>query len=239
MSNQITGIKIQTILRTIISRVFVLSLILIHFSFTSSNPSEHYQHRKTNNRWNLIKNSDGIQVYARPYKNTKHRELKAIGIFNTSVSSLVAVIKDDKAVPDWINRMKLFKNIKVLSTYKWYTYAELSLPFPYYNRDLISLNTLTQKNNKVIIRIESQPAFLPKKRKKVRIKDAEGRWEFHSLGNGKVRVIYQFYAQPNLGLPTWIINPLATKGVYNTLKNFRKISRKAKYQQAKLHYLRQ
>lgn len=151
----------------------------------------------------------------------------------------LAVIKDDKTVPEWINRMKIFKNIKVLNDYQWYTYAELSLPWPYSNRDLISLNTLKQTNEGVImIDIENKPKYLPHKPKRVRMQHAKGHWRFKSLGNGKTLVTYQFYAQPNLGLPTWIINPLATKGVYNTLRKLRKVVKRSQYQQAHFSFIR-
>ncbi len=229
MSSQITDIKKRKKLQSLIYKPFFLLLILIQISSLSASGQS----------WKLIKEKNGIKVYARPYKNTKHRELKAFAVFNTSLSSLVSVIKDDKSVPDWINRMKIFKNIKVLNDFQWYTYAELSLPWPYNNRDLISLNTLKQtKNGVVIIDIENKPQFLPKKNKKVRMQHARGYWRFKPLGNGKTLVTYQFYAQPNLGLPTWIINPLATKGVYNTLKKLRSIVKRPQYQRASISYIR-
>ncbi|OJJ16677.1 hypothetical protein BKI52_32740 [marine bacterium AO1-C] len=229
MSVQIIDIKKQKKLHSLIYKPFFLFLIFIHICSLSASGQS----------WKLIKEKDGIKVYARPYQNTKHRELKAFGVFNTSLSSLVAVIKDDKSVPDWINRMKIFKNIKVLNDFQWYTYAELSLPWPYNNRDLISLNTLKQtEDGVIIIDIENKPQFLPKKGKKVRMQHAKGYWRFKSLGNGKTLVTYQFYAQPNLGLPTWIINPLATKGVYNTLKQLRKVVKRSQYQQANISYIR-
>jgi len=229
MSVQIIDIKKQKKLHSLISRPFFLFILFIHCCFLSASGQS----------WKLIKEKDGIKVYARPYKNTKHRELKAFGVFNTSLSSLVAVIKDDKSVPDWINRMKIFKNIKVINDYQWYTYAELSLPWPYNNRDLVSLNTLKKtKDGIIIIDIENRPQFLPQKNKKVRMQHAKGYWRFKDLGNGKTLVTYQFYAQPNLGLPTWIINPLATKGVYNTLKQLRKVVKRPQYQSADISYIR-
>lgn len=223
-----------------IIKLLFTSLVLVHFSFTPCNVcSDNESSVPATKEWKLIKNKQGIRIYARSYKNTKHRELKAIGVFRTSLSCLVAIIKDDTAVPDWINRMKTFKNIKVISDFEWYTYAEISLPFPYYNRDLISLNTLKQnKNGIVTISIKSKPTYLPERKKKVRMKNAEGHWRFKPLGDGRVLVSYQFYAEPNLGLPSWIMNPLATKGVLNTLKSFRKMADKTKYQKADLSYIR-
>ncbi|EAY27807.1 START domain-containing protein [Microscilla marina] len=219
----------------------VLLVFTNHFAGMPSYPFHGNNSATTFKAWKLIKNKEGISVYARKYKNTNHRELKAIAVFKASLSSLVAIIKDDASVPQWINRMKLFQNIHTVSNQQWYTYAEISLPFPYYNRDLISLNTLEQNsdNHIVVIDIESKPNYLPKKRKKVRMKNAEGQWRFKPLGNGKILVSYQFYAEPNLGLPAWIINPLATKGVWNTLKKFREMAKKPKYQQTKLPYISQ
>jgi hypothetical protein len=223
------------------AKILAIFLVFTSSVFTPSSTLNDNNSATPEKKWKLIKNKGGISVYARKYKDTKHRELKAFTVFEASLSSLVAIIKDDQAVPKWINRMKSFKNIHTISEKQWYTYAEISLPFPYYNRDLISLNTLKQNDDTgiIVINIESKPSYLAEKRKKVRMKNAAGQWRFKPLGNGRVLVSYQFYAEPNLGLPTWIINPLATKGVWNTLKKFREMAKKPKYQQVKLPYIQQ
>jgi hypothetical protein len=198
------------------------------------------QTAKIDPSWELTKTEDGIMLYRRPYKNTGDKEVLAVMTVSASLSALVALIKDDEAAPQWINRMKTFQTLPNAQEAKWYTYGELSLPFPYYNRDLVSENILTQnkQTKQVQINIRSRPQYQPEVQGKVRIVVAEGAWIFTPLPNkGGVEVQYMFYAASNISLPKWVTEPLVIKGIISTMRNMRLLLQQPKYAQTRLSYI--
>lgn len=183
--------------------------------------------------WESAKNEDNIEVLHRLYGTTSYREVRGVMQLTTSPQSLLALIKDDTAGVDWINRIGVFKTIKTISDQEWYTYAELNIPFPFQNRDLISRNVVKQKGNTIVVEITSVPQYLAENKGKVRIKKSEGFWQFTDLGNGKTEVVYQFYTEPNIALPRWFTEPLVVSGIHKTLRNMREYVKKEKYQKIK------
>lgn len=174
--------------------------------------------------WKLLKNSEGIKVYNRTYQNTEFKEYKAVMKVTTSLNALIKLIKNDTLAKNWISRVKKFHTLKTVSDKEWYTYAEMSLPFPFQNRDLISHNILQEDQNQVIIQLVSQPNFIAEKKDKVRMKTSKGKWEFRQLSDNEVEVIYEFFSEPAVALPQWFVQPFIVQGIYNTLETMRKIA---------------
>jgi hypothetical protein len=114
--------------------------------------------------------------------------------------------------------------LKTVSATEWYTYAEMSLPFPFQNRDLISHNLLQENENHVIIHLESQPNFIAEQKDKVRMKTSKGKWEFKQLSDNEVEIVYEFFSEPAVALPQWFVQPFIVQGIYNTLEAMKKIT---------------
>jgi hypothetical protein len=174
--------------------------------------------------WKLQKNSEGIKIYNRTYQNTEFKEYKAMMKANTSLNALIKLIKNDTLATNWISRVKEFRTLKTVSTTEWYTYAEMSLPFPFQNRDLISHNLLQENENHVIIHLESQPNFIAEQKDKVRMKTSKGKWEFKQLSDNEVEIVYEFFSEPAVALPQWFVQPFIVQGIYNTLEAMKKIT---------------
>jgi hypothetical protein len=188
--------------------------------------------------WTLQKEKSGVSVYKRPFKKKKGKETKAVMEVEASVASLVALVKDSEAGPQWLSRINVFKTFEELSPAEWYTYAEASLPFPYTNRDLITLNSIWQDSLSKTVRVYLKGDWkkLPEKEGLVRIKEAEGFWQFRPINAQKTEVVYQFYAEPHLDLPAWIKDPIIANGLITTMKNMRQQVAKSKYQKVKSIY---
>jgi hypothetical protein len=182
--------------------------------------------------WQLAKDQDGIRLSHRLYAGTTYREVRGVMEVPQSPESLLRLIKDEAAGTGWINRMAVFETISTVSEQEWYTYAELSIPFPFQNRDLVSHNLLSQTVTTTKIDLISVPDYLPEKQDKVRIKKSAGFWQFTTLGSGRTEVVYQFYTEPNIALPRWFTEPLVLNGIHKTMKNLREYVKQEKYKYA-------
>jgi hypothetical protein len=176
--------------------------------------------------WKLLKDTPTLKIYNRTYQQSQFKEYKAVMTVKASLFDLLALIKNDTIAKNWISRVKEFKTLQIVSTHEWYTYAEMSLPFPFQNRDLVSHNTVTQTENHILIELQSVPNFIPEHPNKVRMKKSKGKWLFKKLSNQEVEVIYEFFSEPAIALPQWFVQPFIVQGIYDTLYKMKQIVEK-------------
>lgn len=188
--------------------------------------------------WELEKDKDGVKVYNKKYKSGKM--VKGVITMNTKLSALVALIQDWTRATEWINRAEQFKVFEKVSDKEWYVYSEISLPFPYSNRDMITKSILTQNANtkEIKINLKAYPDKLPEDDDLVRIQTAEGSWIFTPSGSGKVKVTYQMYVDPDISvpLPNFIKDPIIANGIITTLTNMEEQVKD--YQSKKLDFIK-
>lgn len=186
--------------------------------------------------WELEKDKDGVKVYLREYKNDK--QAKAEMTVKSSLSAIVALLKDESVGTEWIDRANEFKLVKSNGDKEWYTYTEISLPFPYSNRDMIIKNVLSQNSNKVVkITTDSEHTLLSVDDDLERVEVAEGYWQLTPLGNGQVKVFYQVYVEMgvNAPVPNWVKDPMMADGILDTMRGMKEIL--PNYQNKKLSYI--
>jgi hypothetical protein len=151
--------------------------------------------------WQLERNKNGIEVYTR---NQTHLQVKSVISINAPLSGMVALIKDDQAATQWIDRMSAFENIRTVNDQEWYTYGEIAIPWPFKNRDVISRNQISQdaETGDVVITIVSVPDYMAEKPGKSRIGQSEASWTFRPGPDGTLTVTYVADA-PAEDLPAW------------------------------------
>lgn len=175
------------------------------------------------NKWEFKKNEDGIVVYTREDKVTGNIEFKASIELETTIDTLLKVFKDINSYTEWMAETKVSKILKIISNTERYIYFEADVPWPLENRDMpiLEKTTITSKGAKISLTGKSN--YIPEKKGITRIEEAVGSWEFIPLPNNKVKVIYQFVADPGLDIPNWIINLFIVDGPYKTLTNLKSI----------------
>jgi hypothetical protein len=191
--------------------------------------------------WQLAQDKNDIQVYTRKWKGSSFWEVKAETIVEAPVAGMVALIKDTEVAPEWIDRLVHFEACKINSPTDWYAYAEISLPWPYENKDLITHNVVTyHKDGSVTVTLTSAPDLLPLKEGRNRMQHTKGSWRFIPHSRNRTKIIYTNYAEPEgLGLPMWVLKPIVVHGVHKSLGNIKNIVTRPKYQQGGLTHQRQ
>jgi hypothetical protein len=153
------------------------------------------------------------------------------------MKSVLAVMKDYKAHPDWMLAIKECKRVQQVNPKTRYLYYMIRLPWPLSNRDLVTKSTFKpQKDGSVLMTMQAAPSKKPKVKYRVRIKEAKGYWKVTPIDKNKTKVIYQYASDP-VGLPTWLVNMFLLDAPLNTFEGLQKQVKLPKYQNPNLIWL--
>ncbi|MCB0558573.1 MAG: START domain-containing protein [Lewinellaceae bacterium] len=189
--------------------------------------------------WKLKKEADGLKVYLRDAENSNIKEVKIEAIFDASLSSIITVLKDVPAYPDWIYKCAKSERMEPGTNTSSVYYCEVDFPWPLSDRDFVAKSALRQDpgTKNVYIDVKSAPAYLPEKDGLVRIATLNIQYEFIPLSENEVKMNYRLHSDPGGALPAWLVNMAVDNGPVNTIKGMREMLKQDKYKRAKLAFL--
>ncbi len=196
-------------------KAFPLLIILVNLSFLS----------QAQEKWQLVKDEDGIKVYTRRLDNEKFKEVKANFELKGSADQLIGILQNVSHQKDWSFGTKraylISRKNKDTITY----YSEISLPWPLSNRDLvIQLSFRKDTINKILhIQAKSIPGILPDKPSLVRVPYSLATWVVNILPDKQLKVQYTFSTNPGGILPAWLVNYAASVGPYNSFHKLKNV----------------
>ena len=170
--------------------------------------------------WDLAKQKNNIKIYTRTYENSAIQEFKAITFTSNPIASLEKTIENVEGYTNWqlsIGEVKILKRLENNDLYVWYS---IKLPWPFTDRDMITMMHKSVNEDGVITyKITNAPDYIAVKEDLIRIREAEGKWQLTPMPNGEVKIHYQFYAHPAGNLPEWVINLFIVDAPYQSLTN--------------------
>jgi hypothetical protein len=189
--------------------------------------------------WTLKSEKEGISVYTRTFPDSKFKAIKVELELEASLSRMVAVLLDVNAGADWIYATKSSVLLKQVSTTELYYYSEVSLPWPFSNRDFIARLKVTQDSGTKVVTVDGPTVadYLPAKEDIVRVVRSEGKWVITPMGGGRIRVEYTLRTDPGGDIPAWLFNLFVTKGPMESFANLKEQLKKPAYAQAHLPFL--
>ena len=187
--------------------------------------------------WELRKEEKGIRVYTRSVPGSQLRAFKGTVKIKASLASVLGVLDDTAACPEWVHRCKSGKVLERKSFTDVYTYKVTDMPFPTKDRDIVIHKVITQdpKSKAITIRNTAVPDFIPKTRN-VRIEKSEGSYLLTPLPDGTVEVTWEQFSDPAGRIPRSLINSMIVNTPLLTLNRLRELAQTSKYQRAKLKY---
>jgi hypothetical protein len=193
------------------------------------------------NDWELKKNESGIAIYTRDIPGSSFKELKVLTSFNTSLTSIVALIEDVSSYPLWIYQCKEGKLIKMVGDSELYYYHVTSTPWPVSNRDGIVHYKITQNVKTKVVNVSTQSVqgIIDKIPGIVRVPKMQASWKLTPQPDGSINAEYQLYVDPGGSLPAWIVNMFLVDGPYSTFQNMKKIVTQDKYQSSKFSFIKE
>lgn len=177
--------------------------------------------------WKLRKDKDGIKVYTRESSDGKSIEFKATTSIQQNSDKVLAIINKTEELHKWQTNLEEAKVIKRISSTKWYEYSWIDLPWPFANRDAVMLKEVKKDSNgDVTVSMVSKPSAYPVQEDLIRMNTANGFWKLTKQNSQGVNVTYQFYADPEINMPMWLINMFIVDGPFETLTNLKELVEK-------------
>ena len=211
--------------KTLFVGIFVL--IFAHFGY-----AQEYD-------WQLKRETDQLKVYTRNISETGIKALKITTQFETSLSSIVALLNDVPANPDWVYSSKIAKITHQLAPNDIYYYSVSDFPWPLQDRDLMVRSIIEQDpDSKVITSISSsEEEKYPLQKGIIRISIFDSKWIFTPLPGGKVNIEYTVQTDPGGNIPVFLTNIFIDKGPIATMKKMRDMLELPKYRNAQIDFI--
>lgn len=184
-------------------------ILLIHLSFTVS----------AENDWILAKEKDGVTVYTKESASSPVKSFKAITTIDVSVGQLLEAILDVDQYAQWYDHCKKSEDIGQKPEGDKSYYMELSMPFPFSNRDMAG--DLRVKAIEGGYHIKISKRSFPTKDGIVRMPVSQGSWTLKCLNGQSTLVEHQFEGDPAGNIPAGIVNMFLVGGPINTLSSLR------------------
>jgi len=191
--------------------------------------------------WKHAKTADNVTAYTRSVSDSGFKEYKVETEVDATLTQVVAVLMDVKALTEWVDRCSEAYNLKEISPTESITRTVTASPFPLKNREALAHGKLTQDKTTKIVRLVAvgEPDFLPANDKYQRVAKLRGLWILTPKPGGKVLVQMIGHTDPGGIIPAPIANQFVVMIPFNTIKNLRTQIKKEKYAKVKLAYIKE
>ncbi len=195
--------------------------------------------------WEKVRDQDGIQVYLKKFWAESVKSFKGVIHIHASAASLLAVITDISACPDWIYHCKNPHLLLRKSFSECYHYQVHQLPFPAKNREFIFYSKIIRLPETGAIHIimnavadfcllQKQACSVIEQSSLPRVRHSHGYYLLEPIAHNMTRITWVHHTDPGDDLPRWLTNLLIQEMPFQTLKGLRKKVLELKYQKAKL-----
>ena len=137
--------------------------------------------------WKLRRDREGIQVYTRSVAGSPFDAVRATAVVETvRLTSLVALIQDAEACPEWADRCAESYLIEQLSENESLIYTHSDMPFPVKDRDVVVHVSWSQDpvTLEVMMNSVAITGRIDEVRGRLRLTDARAIWRFTPLPSG-------------------------------------------------------
>jgi hypothetical protein len=192
--------------------------------------------------WKLVSDRDAIQVFVRHTDTSRLKAFRGVTRFALADEyALAALFNDYASMPEWMYGVDSTEELRRDGPLHRYLYITTDLPWPLTNRDAavdISVQqTLTPREESIIIRTEGVKGLLPDKEDYVRMPELHGIFKFRRLGDNELEATYETVLDPGGNVPSWAVNYLARDIPYFTLDRLRRFVQRPEYRDKFVDYL--
>lgn len=188
--------------------------------------------------WELARNDTQrqIQVYVSPQENNAYHQFKAQTIVEQPLNTVLAVLSDINAWPQWLARIKLVNILKKEKDHSL-VYVVYKLPYPFVERDMVIYNRVQYLNTgAILIKAQAQTNYrLPPNiiAKRVRLTNFSSTWRITSLAQNRTLIELWGQGDPEGFVPALVFNYNLPDEPLQSLKQLRKMLLRPQYQKNK------
>jgi len=192
--------------------------------------------------WVKINEKDGIKVYARDNSRVPLKEIRCVGVINSSAANIEHMMRDWEAYKKVLFMSKKAEPANLsfceAASDTYCAYLLQGAPWPVEDRDGYgSLDFYVHKpTDEVLVKVTVGKNTMPLTKGVTRIPFCEMEWMIKPIDAAHCQVTYQNMLVPGGAvdkLPAPVINYIMKHFGVFTLKNIRKLAKEDKYQHAK------
>ncbi len=207
---------------------FLFIFLIAGISFTKSAAAK----GSNASNWELISESNGIQVLERWVTNDKNLKVKERSgkmTLNCSADDVLNLIEDTQRTGQWMDDVDEVKRLRTVDDKEWFVHTILDTPWPFNKQDMVSKYDVIRDDVHNIIRvlITKEDKLLPPQKGIDRLDTFNAEWVIEKVKDNKVKVTFTTKSTQPPKYPSWAQDPVVRKVFSNNLKNFKAIINKA------------
>ena len=211
----------------IVSRWILFSLLMFVSLSATYNDSVVLPPGKESS-WELIENSEGVKIYLRWVElsdKIKIRERKAEIMVHTTLDKTIKAITDAAEIPNWMSGVKKVMLLHRESPSKWFAYTLYGLPWPFNDREMITMCTLSYSSgkDKAYLNMRSSDEGYPPARGVERLTHYKASWELFEVKSGLIRMTFIARSDDPPAFPRCIQDPVIKKVFHKNMVNLKEM----------------
>lgn len=185
--------------------------------------------------WELSKEDTqrSIQVFTSSQEDSSYHQFKAVTLVPQNPQTVLAVLSDIPAWPQWLARIKQVKVLKKEKDRSW-VYVVYKLPYPFVERDMVVYNQVQSLvTGQIIIKtqaLNNYPMAVESDVKRVRLTNFKSTWQLSPLAKSGTKVELWGSGDPEGFVPALIFNYNLPDEPLQSLRQLRKMLLRDKYQ---------
>lgn len=174
-------------------------------------------------KWQLVKDEEGIKVYKYESADSEIIKAKSIIQINSTITAVEKVLNNIEYRHKWIPYLEKSRLIEKKSETESIEYSLFSAPWPATDRDFVySLEQITNLSQNKVYRMKSVNSKLMHETKtSIRAELYESVYTITAIEDDVTQVELTFHANLKGWLPNWISNIIQKSVPYKTLYNLR------------------
>ena len=185
--------------------------------------------------WELSKEDTqrNIQVFTSSQEDSSYHQFKAVTLVPQNPQTVLAVLSDISAWPQWLARIKQVKVLKKEKNRSW-VYVVYKLPYPFVERDMVVYNQVQLlKTGQILIKtqaLNNYPVAIDTDVKRVRLTNFSSTWQLSPLAKSGTKVELWGSGDPEGFVPALMFNYNLPDEPLQSLRQLRKMLLRDKYQ---------
>jgi len=205
----------------IASRSLFLGLLVL---LTSSSPDDRCAPVMSagDSSWELVENTEGIKIYMRwvdVSEKVKVRERKAEILVHCKLETAVAMLTEVGKIPKWMPGAQKVSILHRESPEKWLTYMLFGLPWPFNDRELITLSTISYNaaRDKVSLQMQSTDESYPPTKGVERLTHYKASWELFQATPNLVKMTFVAHSGDPPAFPRCVQDPVIKRVFFSNM----------------------
>jgi len=195
-------------------KILFVWIWLIVFTFPSTAQDE----------WELAKHDTDIKVYLHKSYKT-NRTYRAEAIVNAPIEIVYNFLTDFHNYINWVYSCDIIEVLLEEKDKKYAYYAYYDIPWPFTDRDAVSVLSITHHPNGAI-EVNSSPGigYKPKVPDVIRIEEFEEHYLYIPINSNSTKIEMTGSYNPGGSIPEWLLKQFLTSGPLDALQEIKKNS---------------